>query len=55
LPISPIAVETGLDANARVCKIALSSDGKSIALTAAIGGEHELWLMEDFLPLTQGR
>ncbi len=48
---APVAVETGLDA--RISKIAWSPNGKSIAFTAAIGGEHELWLMEDFLPLVK--
>ena len=47
----PTQIETGLDA--RHLKIDWSPDGKQIALTASKGGEPELWLMEDFLPLVK--
>jgi Tol biopolymer transport system component len=42
-------VQTGLDAIHT--QMAWSHDGKTIAFSALQGGEPELWLMEDFLPL----
>jgi len=42
-------VATGLDAVHM--QMAWSPDGKTIAFSALQGGEPELWLMEDFLPL----
>ncbi|MCK5210352.1 MAG: PD40 domain-containing protein, partial [Cyclobacteriaceae bacterium] len=42
-------VKTGVEAMAT--KLGWSPDGKKIAFTAYAGGDHELWLMEDFLPL----
>ncbi len=48
----PEEIKTGLDAKAS--HISCSPDGKKIAFTAYSGGEHELWLMEDFLPLVRG-
>ena len=42
-------VQTGLDAIHM--QMAWSPDGKTIAFSALQGGEPELWLMEDFLPL----
>jgi Tol biopolymer transport system component len=42
-------VQTGLDAIP--FHVAWSPDGKTIALMAYQGGEPELWLMSDFLPL----
>lgn len=42
-------VKTGVDE--RATKICWSPDGKKIAFTAFGGGDHELWLMENFLPL----
>ncbi|HUV14726.1 MAG TPA: hypothetical protein VMY18_13865, partial [Acidobacteriota bacterium] len=48
---TPSRIETGLDA--RISKIDWSPDGKTIAFSAHRGGEHELWLMEDFLPLVK--
>jgi Tol biopolymer transport system component len=44
-------VQAGLDAI--LFHFAWSPDGKSIALSAMQGGEPELWLMSDFLPLLQ--
>jgi Tol biopolymer transport system component len=32
-----------------------SPDGKKFAFTAGFGGDEELWLMEDFLPLVKSR
>jgi len=32
-------------------QMAWSPDGKTIAFSAQLGGEPELWLMADFLPL----
>ena len=48
---TPARIETGLDA--RLGKIAWSPDGKRIAFEATSGGEHELWLMEDFIHLVK--
>ncbi len=48
----PEEIKTGLDAKAS--HISCSPDGKKIAFTAYSGGEQELWLMEDFLPLVEG-
>ena len=42
-------VKTGVTAHAT--KIGWSPDGKKIAFTAFAGGDSELWLMENFLPL----
>jgi Tol biopolymer transport system component len=42
-------VKTGVSALAT--KIGWSPDGKKIAFTAFAGGDTELWLMENFLPL----
>jgi Tol biopolymer transport system component len=50
----PREVHTGLDDAVGATKLSWSPDGKKIAFTAYTGGEHELWLMEDFLPLVNG-
>jgi Tol biopolymer transport system component len=50
----PTAITTGLDVD-HLLKVDWSPDGKRIAFTAAKGGEPELWLMEDFLPLITQR
>jgi Tol biopolymer transport system component len=42
-------VQTGLDAIP--FHVSWSPDGKTLALSAFQGGEPELWLMSDFLPL----
>jgi len=42
-------VKTGVTAHAT--KIGWSPDGKKIAFTAFTGGDAELWMMENFLPL----
>ena len=42
-------VKTGVKASAT--KIGWSPDGNKIAFTALAGGDNELWVMEDFLPL----
>jgi len=42
-------VKTGVTGSAT--KLGWSPDGKKIAFTAYSGGDNELWLMEDFLPL----
>jgi Tol biopolymer transport system component len=44
----PQEIQTGLDATH--LKMDWSSDGKKIVFGATQGGEHELWLIEDFLP-----
>ncbi len=44
----PVEVKTGMSAEAS--KIGWSPDGKKIAFSHWTGGDHELWLMEDFLP-----
>ena len=41
-------VKTAVDAHPT--KLCWSPDGKKIAFTVYGGGDHELWLMEDFLP-----
>jgi Tol biopolymer transport system component len=45
----PVEVKTGM--SARAAKIGWSPDGKKIAFSHWAGGDHELWLMEDFLSL----
>jgi Tol biopolymer transport system component len=47
----PREVHTSLDENSGATKLSWSPDGKKLAFTAYTGGEHELWLLEDFLPL----
>jgi Tol biopolymer transport system component len=42
-------VKTGVTGHAT--KLGWSPDGKKIAFTAYAGGDNELWLMENFLPL----
>ncbi len=42
-------VKTGVDAG--ITKIGWSPDGEKIAFTAYSGGDNELWMMENFLPL----
>ena len=48
----PHAISTGVDSN---LQFALSPDGKTIAFNAPSGGDPELWLMENFLPLVKGK
>ena len=50
---SPEEVKTGLDKSTKATKISWSPDGKKIAFTGYTGGEHELWFMENFLPLVK--
>lgn len=45
----PVEVKTGMSPEAS--KIGWSPDGKKIAFAQWTGGDHELWLMEDFLSL----
>jgi len=45
----PAAIKTDMDGD--ILQFALSPDGKTIAFNAPSGGDLELWLMEDFLPL----
>jgi len=47
----PVEVKTGMSAEAS--KIGWSPDGKKIAFTHWTGGDHELWMMENFLPLVK--
>lgn len=49
----PRSVSTGLSGIRAVTKIDWSPDGKTIAFTGMSGGNRELWLMEDFLPLVK--
>jgi Tol biopolymer transport system component len=49
----PQEIQTGLDATH--LKMDWSSDGKKIVFGATQGGEHELWLMEGFLPKTEAK
>ena len=46
-------VKTGVDATPT--EIAWSPDGNTIAFSASQGGDPELWLMEDFLPLARAK
>ena len=48
---APTKIETGLDA--RLERPVWSPDGKRIAFSAASGGEHEFWLIEDFVHLVK--
>jgi Tol biopolymer transport system component len=50
---APEEVKTALAG--RHTNLAWSPDGKTIAFSAVQGGEPELWLMEDFLPLVQAK
>jgi len=45
----PVEIKTGLDT--QPFSLAWSPDGKRIAFTTRKGGDIELWLMENFLPL----
>ena len=45
----PVEVKTGMSAEA--AKIDWSPDGEKIAFTHWTGGDHELWLMENFMHL----
>jgi TolB protein len=45
----PERLQTGLPENAMYGGFSWSRDGKRIAFVAAIGGEHEFWLVSDFL------
>ena len=45
----PVEIKTGLDT--QPVKLAWSPDGKNISFAARKGGDIELWLLEDFLPL----
>ncbi len=45
----PVELETGLEA--RAFKIGWSPDGQKIAFTHWLGGDDELWMMEDFMHL----
>ena len=47
----PVALKTDVDA--RADKLDWSPDGQKIAFTGSSGGEKELWLMEDLLPLVK--
>jgi Tol biopolymer transport system component len=47
----PVEVNTGMDA--RIRRIAWSPDGKKIAFDSEKGGDYDLFLMEDFLPLVK--
>lgn len=47
----PEEINTGLDG--RIGDLAVSPDGQKIVFNAVTGGEPELWLMEDFLPLVK--
>jgi Tol biopolymer transport system component len=47
----PRTVRTGFDGF--VTQVAWSPDGETFAFTGVTGGEEEIWLMSDFLPLTK--
>jgi Tol biopolymer transport system component len=48
----PRTVQTGFDGF--VTQVAWSPDGGTFAFSGTTGGEEEIWLMSDFLPLVRG-
>jgi dipeptidyl aminopeptidase/acylaminoacyl peptidase len=49
---TPTKIETGLDGS-RLERPVCSPDGRTIAFSATSGGEHEFWLLEDFIHLVK--
>lgn len=50
-PQSGVTKEVRTGVSAEATKLGWSPDGKKIAFTAFAGGDNDLWLMENFLPL----
>jgi Tol biopolymer transport system component len=51
----PQELSTGLPSDTRLSEFSWSPDGEKIAFFGSIGGEAELWLIEDFLPEDFGK
>jgi Tol biopolymer transport system component len=52
---TPMEIRTGLTEASAHLHVDWSPDGNKIAFTHVRGGERELWLMEDFLPLLKAQ
>lgn len=52
---APVEIRTGLTEDSAHLHVDWSPDGSKIAFTHVRGGDRELWLMEDFLPLLKAQ